>query len=270
MSYSTTRSVIKAFDLLQVMNKRPVSSVDYLYHETGISKPTIVRLLATLCDRGFVAKAPHRGAYVLTSLVKSLSDGYHSEPQIIEASGDIAIRLTKDLKWPLGIAVFERDAMVLQYSTIPYSPVSPYHSVLNRRYTMLGSALGRAYLAHCSPDERNAVIELLADSGSGREQGAVPNPEVIRHVMEFTKSSGYGLRDPSERPESYSIAVPIFDESRVIASMAVTWFRSAMRLNEAIDRFVAPMKEAASEISQSYIKLGAQTAQPQLFNSQVH
>jgi IclR family mhp operon transcriptional activator len=213
-----------------------------------------------MCERGFVTKGPQRGTYVLTSLVRTLSSGYHGQPRIIEAADEIAVRLTKEVKWPIGIAVFEHDAMVLQLSTIPHSPMSPYHSVLNRRYTMLGSALGRAYLAFCSTADRDLVMEVLKASDTSPDAGLAHEPATVGRILDLTRKCGYSLRDPSERPDSYSIAVPIFDDARVVASMAITWFRSALSVDEAVNRYVAPMKAAARAISEKYNSLSLQAS----------
>jgi Cu/Ag efflux pump CusA len=55
MGYEPVKSVVKALELLQALNRRPFSSVDNLYRDTAIPKPTLVRLLSTLVRRGFVA-----------------------------------------------------------------------------------------------------------------------------------------------------------------------------------------------------------------------
>ena len=61
--------------------------------------------------------------------------------------------------------------------------------------------------------------------------------------------------DTASASESYSIAVPIFDEEAVVASMAVTWFRSALSISEAVKRYFEPMQHAASAISARFHEL---------------
>lgn len=255
MAYEPVKSVVKVLELLQALNRRPFSSVDNLHHDTSIPKPTLVRLLSTLVKQGFVAKGPRKGTYVLTALVRSLSGGYHSEPQIIEAAAPICIPLTQEIKWPLGIAVFDHDAMVIQYSTIPYSPMAPYHSVLNLRYTMLGSAMGRAYVSYCSPEDLELILDILHSSENEADARMSYDTAAVSRIVETTRKQGYATRDPAERPDSYSIAVPIFDEDRVVASMAITWFRSALTLSDAVDRYGEPLKNAAFQISKRYENL---------------
>ena len=80
-SFPPVQSVVRAIELLQALNRQPVSTVDMLHRQTGFPKPSIVRLLQTLEAKGLVRHAPQPGAYFLTSGVTTLSSGYHSEPQ---------------------------------------------------------------------------------------------------------------------------------------------------------------------------------------------
>ena len=57
--------VLRALQILRVLNRQPVSSVDAIHKQTAIPKPTIVRLLQTLEADGLVRRAPQYGAYRL-------------------------------------------------------------------------------------------------------------------------------------------------------------------------------------------------------------
>src|SRR6478735_7300884 len=118
-SFPPVNSVVRALDLLEALNRRPISTVDDLYGQTGIPKPSIVRLLQTFEHRGLVRHAKQHGAYFLTSMVRTLSSGYHSEPRLIEASAALLDDLTRKVKWPLAMAIPDATAMIVRYSTIP-------------------------------------------------------------------------------------------------------------------------------------------------------
>jgi IclR family mhp operon transcriptional activator len=53
------------------------------------------------------------------------------------------------------------------------------------------------------------------------------------------------------RPESSTIAVPIFEGARVVATIGLTWFSSALPVDQAVARFLAPLQQASAEISQA-------------------
>jgi IclR family mhp operon transcriptional activator len=53
------------------------------------------------------------------------------------------------------------------------------------------------------------------------------------------------------RPESSTIAVPIFEGSRVVATIGLTWFSSALDVKEAVTRFLPPLRQASADISRA-------------------
>jgi IclR family mhp operon transcriptional activator len=238
--------VLRALQILRALNRQPVSSVAAIHQHTGIPKATIVRLLQTLEADGLVRRAPQYGAYYLTSEVTALASGYHSEPRIVEACSAVAEGMTRELKWPVSVAVLDGDGMIVRYSTIPNSPLSFFHSTINMRLSLVTQALGRAFLAFCAPTEQNALIETLARTSGEPITG---HEAAIRHMLAEVRERGYALRDPRVRPDSSTIAVPIFEDERVVATIGLTWFSSALTVEQAVSRFLAPLQKASVDIS---------------------
>src|ERR1700749_2415533 len=104
-------SVRRALQILHELNRERVSSVLRLHRATGLPKPTIVRLLNTLIALGYVVNDPRRGGYQVTSLVRSLSAGFHGDPLVVEAARPWAIGFTRKFHWPVAVAVLDRDAV---------------------------------------------------------------------------------------------------------------------------------------------------------------
>ncbi|MEO7938055.1 MAG: DNA-binding transcriptional regulator [Burkholderiaceae bacterium] len=246
--------VVRALKVLRALNGQPVSSLDTLYKLTGLPKPTLVRLLHTLESDGLVKRAPQYGAWYLTSEVRALASGYHSEPHLVEASSAIADALTQQLRWPVSVAVPDGDAVVVRYSTIPNSPLSFFHSTINMRLSMFDQALGRAWLAFCDAPAREALIALLLQNGISGQPPPGRDAE-IRHMLDAVRAQGYALRDPRVRPESSTIAVPVFDGPRVVASLGLTWFSSALNLTKATEEFHLPLRDSAGQIALALARL---------------
>lgn len=241
------------------MNERPVTSVNWLHMQLGLPRPSIVRLLQTLEAEGYVTHAPQRGAYLLTSKVQQLSSGFHGEPRVVETVAPLLDALTEEIKWPAAIAVPEFDAVVVRYSTIPSSPLALLHSTMGMRLSLVSRALGRAYLAFCEPDVREALISLAAKSGSDEDQPARQNRRTLDDTLELVRRQGYALRAPAVRPVSRSLAVPIFDANRVVAAAGITWFSSTMGNSEAVERYMPLLQEVARKVRET-LSRGARTA----------
>jgi IclR family transcriptional regulator, mhp operon transcriptional activator len=247
-SFPPVNSVVRALDLLQAMNSRPASTIDELHGQTGIPKPSIVRLLQTLEGRGLVRRAPKRGAYCLTSGVRALSSGYHSEPKLIEIASPLLDEMTRRLKWPLGIAMPNSDAVVIQYSTIHLSPLSLLHSTVGLRLSLVSRAHGRAFLAFCDENEQEALIRILQKSELPEDFPAREDA-AFRALLATIRSRGIATRHSMVRTVSNTLAVPVFEQSRVVGTVGLTFIASAMEAQEAIERYGADLRQLANNIS---------------------
>jgi IclR family mhp operon transcriptional activator len=242
------RSVERAIDVLQALNRRPVSTLHDLHCDTGLPKPSIVRLLHTLEAKGLAAHAASYGTYQLLGRVKSLSSGFHHEPLVIGVSEDILIDFTRREGWPLAVALFDLNAMVVRASTIPHTSLSLFHSSINMRLSMINSALGRAYLAYCLPNEQKIIIEIIKQANNPGDEGA-HDPKTVARVIEQVRARGYALRDPLMQPRSSTLAVPVMEGKRVAACLGMTWITTAMPLTKAVETYFPKLIATSEAIS---------------------
>ncbi len=250
-SFPPVQSVQRALGLLAELNKQRVTTVGELHHRTGLPKPTIVRLLETLMASGYVASDHRLRGYQVTSQVATLSSGFHGAPMVIEAARPWAIGLTRTLKWPVAIALLEKDAVVVRFSTIADSPVSPFHATINMRLSLMSRGLGRAYLAYCPRDERQLLVRMLASS-QDPEDRPKDLPKVVQQMVRSIRSKGYAERIAHAEPRSSNtVAVPIMNDGRVLATVGLTYFRSAVSREELLEHLVPALKEAGAGIERS-------------------
>lgn len=242
------RSVSRAIELLQALNQQSVSTIDDLYRRTGIPKATITRLLRTFESKDLVAQSSRFGAYHLASGVASLNSGYDGKSQSIELAIPLCDALTRQVKWPVTLALFDVDAMVVRYSTIPQSPLSLLHSSINLRRSMVGRALGRAYLAFCGRQEQQFIIDLLKASPHD-EDHLVHDTPALREILRSTRKQGYALRDPEFSERSCTMAIPVFHGKNIVATLGLTWFSSIMQPDIAVARYLDALRLTASRIS---------------------
>lgn len=249
MSSTPVRSIARAIDLLRALNRQPVSTVEALYAQTGIPKPTIVRMLRTFESQDLVRHAPKHGAYMLSSGVQSLASGFHGEPLIVQAAAPLLDALTLRIKWPVAVAILDEHAMIVRHSTIPLSPLALRHSTISMRLSLVTRALGRVYLAFCTPEQQQALLLALTASEAPEDQMA-RSPALVQRCLEEVRAAGYALRDPTVWPASNTLAVPVFDRHGVAASIGLTFFSSTMKPQQAVERHLGDLQETARRISQ--------------------
>ncbi|WEX10940.1 helix-turn-helix domain-containing protein [Chelativorans sp. AA-79] len=251
------RSVQRALAVLQELNLQPYTSIARLHARTGLPKPTLVRLLRTLEEAGFVENDQRLGGYQVSALVSSLSSGFHKEPMVVEAGRPWAIAVTRKHQWPVSISLLDRDAVVVRFSTVPDSAISPFHATVNMRLPLITRGMGLAYLAFTCEPEFELIVDMLRASDDP-EHALAHHSRELRRLVEHVRSVGYATRAPHVEPKnSNTIAVPIFgSDNKVKASLGLTYFTSAFKSQEeACARYAPVLKAAASEISQDLARL---------------
>ena len=254
-SGSPVESVRRALALLEELNRQRINSVQHLHEVTALPKSTIVRLLETLRLLGYVANDPRQGGYQVTSGVRTLSSGFHGDPLVVEAARSWAIEFTRRHKLPIGIAVFDRDAMVVRFSTTRESPMSPFHATVNMRLPLLTRAMGRAYIAFCPAAERKYILGIVARSAHPEDRAA-RHPEEVREIIARVRRNGFAERSPDVQPRSANtFSVPIRHGGKVLATLGVSYFISAMPKTKAIPSYVPPLLDLAKKIEASVADL---------------
>jgi IclR family mhp operon transcriptional activator len=250
------RSIERCLNVLLELNQQPINTIAQLHARTGLPKPTLVRILKTLEEAGYVENDSRQGGYQVTAMVTSLSSGYHKSPLVVEAGRAWAMAITRKYKWPIAIALPDFDRIIVRFSTVPDSPVSPFHSTVNRRLQLLTRGLGLAYIAFIENEEFELILDALMKSNDP-EDALSHHPEKLRRLLAQIRTAGYATRSSMVEPRnSNTIAVPIISEGRVLASLGLTYFTSAFSSEqEACARFVPILKSASVAITDDLARL---------------
>jgi IclR family mhp operon transcriptional activator len=209
-----------------------------------IPPSSVVRILETLCAEGYLTHISRRGGYAVTSKIQSLSSGFHGSLWLAELLRPLVDDLTRQYLWPFSMATLDRDAMVVQYSTIPLSPLAHVKTTLHKRLSLVSRAHGRAYIAFCSGRERRHLLKL-AVSNKHPENEVIANAREWRHLIRHTRRLGYGLRCSSVDPVTSTIAVPIvLTPGHVVATIGMTFFRKAVNDGKIV-AYAGALKSAA-------------------------
>lgn len=234
----TVESAARTLRLLEELNRHRVVSLDTLHKATSLPKSTLVRLLKSLGAMGYVVNDRRQGGYAVASRVKMLSNGFRGDPLVVEAARPWAIAFTRQHHWPVAIALRDGLSMAVRFSTIPDSPVSPFYATVNSRLSLLGRALGRAYVAFCPPRERTDLMDMLAASSEPEDAPARDRGRTLA-MLAAIRRQGHAERDPLVEPRSSgTIAVPIVVGDKVLATAGMSYFKSAIRDEEIAARYI--------------------------------
>lgn len=242
------RSVTRALSLLRAMNAEPSTSLHQLYLQLGLPKATLSRLLGTLIREGYVQAEGVAGRYRLAAKVLELAGGYTQRSLIVDIGSPLALRVTREIRWPLAIGTLDGDAVVVRFSTMPYSPLAVHATTLGQRLGLLDTAMGRAYLAHCDARERAALFELLA---AAAPDGQLTGQRELEADLRLVRHEGYAVRLPNARRSSATIAVPVMSGASVLATLCLTTFGRLMT-PRMIRQHLPVLRDTAQAMASAY------------------
>lgn len=246
-SYPPVNAVCRALHVLKVANEKWIVTVNSIHAETGIPRPTIVRILETFMHEGYVVRDNMCGGYRVTQKVVELSAGYGGISRVIEIARPLSIGLTRQIKWPIGLGVIDDNAIEIVFWTGTISPVVHTNTVLGKRPDLFKSAMGRAYMAFCDDDERERHIARMR-----RQMPAefdAKDEALFRQHLERARSAGYAMRDPRTEPARMTtFSVPLLEKGKVAAVMSVSFFTSSVAQKDVKNAVLKPLIETRLNI----------------------
>ncbi len=254
----TIRGLERGLRVLRALQDRPIASLHDIYRQTGISKPSLLRILQTLEQSGLVSRRLADGHYRISTNLSHLARKRDRYDTVAEAAAPVLDRLCQKLSWPSDLIVPAGDHMELRESSRLRTPfVTQFmHDRVGTPVNWVLSAVGRAYLAYCPETERQKILSLLRKSDQP-ENLLARDTKRMERILAETRSRGYATRDPSfvggaygrQIPDGLSaIAVPLPDRGRVHGVINLLWIRAARTVEEMAREHLADLQAAAAEI----------------------
>lgn len=249
------RSLSRGIAVLQAINRGGSLTMMEIARTSGIPYPTACRIVQTLLFEGLVEQEPARKYYRPTALVQTLAQGFQEQGQLVQIARPKLVELTHALGWPISLSTAVGPSMVIRDSThsitaLTFSQYHPGYSL-----PILECASGLAYLAFSAADHRRRILETLRRTATAQHAHMInviangARVEEIRAQGFASRGNNRFTRDPGR---TSSIAVPIMQSYRVLGVLTLAFFSSSMAMQQAVDDFVEPLKEAARHIASSY------------------
>lgn len=250
----TIETLRRGLEILALLHqKSPISQAD-IARQTGLSKAVVHRMLYTLQGEGFARVS-------LGDQLWRAAGGPDEPPQansaeaLARASLPALLRLCDTVFWPSDVATYSNGAMRIVEHTRRNTPFV-ISRIVAPRIHVLPSALGRAIVAWATPDERARILAELRNSPHVRDKIA-NDLSAVEGMIAKTLELGYATRDLSHFGKARrtarisEIAVPVFQEDKVVAAINLCWATSAMSENEFVQENIRFLRDAADEISQA-------------------
>jgi IclR family mhp operon transcriptional activator len=239
----TVSALHKGLGILRLLNEEGISQIRQLHEATAMPKPTIVRMLETLAEAGYVTRNAE-GGYRVTAQVLALSAGYDFNADLLRAARPVLDKLREENAWPADLAIFDRDAMVIMNTGTNPGTLSANRRV-GTRLPATVTALGRAYLAFLPEDELIRLLAQLEKKGDA----AARKPDQFLRQMALARRRGYAICNQELARTTRAVAVPVLVDGLPVATFNMMAVANALSMEKAEALFAPVLKRAARRIA---------------------
>jgi len=253
-SYTPVIAATRVLDVLVAVNSlRDNATVGAVPQYTKINKPTIVRMLETLIQAGYVTRSLDDNTYHVTGRTLMLSSAFDRHKLIGAVVGPLLNEFRQVIDWPSDVAIMDQASMLVIETSRQCGPMS-FHRTPGYRAPVLGTSLGRAYLAHSTDDELSSILEIVR-SDPAPWNDIAHDRHALDDALANIRKEGHATMDPRYSRAQYSdrvssIGVAIRTSGTVFASINVIYLRNTLSASAARDTLVGPLRQAADRMAQ--------------------
>lgn len=196
----------RGFEVLQCIADagKPLGNAE-ISQLTGIPRPTVTRLVATLVGLGHVRAAPGSERFELAAGVVGLAQAFLGGLDVRGAARPHLVALAESTGASSLLGVRDGEEMLVIEAARSRSAVASLAADVGTRMALATSALGRAWLAGVDTPTRNAVLSQLKRPRGSR----TPIDGDFDAMLAEARAQGYALSLGDWHPAINAVAVPV-------------------------------------------------------------
>jgi IclR family mhp operon transcriptional activator len=216
----TVRAVARALTILELLTRHQALGLEELHQLAQLPKPTLVRLLSTLQERGWIWRRLCDRRYTLSAERLAGDDALRFRQRLSECAAPQLQALSERTGLVADLALFTGQRMELLDSAIPLRWRNLYRGQRSGATPHLcHSAMGRALVGELDIDTRRQL--------AGQDRRLARELEAIQRQ---TRSAGCGIRTEGYWEYGWrlpfairALALPLFYHGRPVGSIALHW-----------------------------------------------
>ncbi len=247
------RAITRGIAVLSAVSRDGPITMMNISKSANVPYPTACRIVQTFLHEGLIEREPARKRYRVTSLVQTLATGFQTEDQLVAVARPHLEELCKEVSWPISLATRVGTRMMVRDSTHKMTSLTFTNYYPGYTLPIAECATGKAYLAHCSDEERQTIYEAwqATDNEASRMGLLMLSDDVVLNQI---RTEGYAMQARNlynEEPgKTSSLAVPVNDANGdLMGSLAMIYFASALKPDQAVAEFLPNMQKAAENIA---------------------
>jgi len=236
------QSVARAMTTLEtIASQGGVLGVSQIAARSGLSVPTVHRIVRTLVDLGYLRQEPSR-LYALGPRLLLLADS--SSATMRSTAQRHLARLVDELGETANLAVLD-GSQVAYVAQVPSRHAMRMFTEVGKRVLPHCTAVGKALLLDMPPDELRVLLQR--NGMPRRTEMTITDPEVYVEHLSAAATEGFTLDDGEQEVGVRCVAVPVRDAP---VRLALSISGPAPRMTpELVQRAVPLLQDVAADFS---------------------
>ncbi|GAA0825511.1 hypothetical protein GCM10009112_01670 [Marinomonas arenicola] len=253
---SGVQSLARGLKVLAAVNEFTPATVTQIVASTGFPKATVIRLLKTLKNEGYIDLNPEAGGYKTLPKVRLLASSMISDNSFAVSARQFLNDFAQILKWPSDLLIAEGSSMVVQASNRDTAPIH-IKRFEQGRFSLLLSASGIAYLSALPAKKRQEVVKATVKLQPSSEDLELLTEKVMQEIA-HCQQNGFAVTDYHAPIEgTRAVAIPLLYEGEPFGALAMLFIRDAVS-DEQLQTFLLPqLRDAAGAVARLYQQHGA-------------
>lgn len=241
----------RGLDVMLAIQRSSAVTLQELHRQTGLSKATLLRILKTLQQAGWVERNELEKRYVPTSATGQSGAAAAWRTRLTALAASPRATLQRLVPWPIDLGVRDGTAMLILDTDRPRNGLAVNYRALGFRPPMLLSSLGRCYLAFCPEDERREILAALARSPNDFDRGARrPTASAAWWRTHATRAMRRATPSTSlDSPDRFgAVSVPVRLGDQVVGCLSCAWLPAVKSEREIVTAHLGDLQQAAQSI----------------------
>ncbi len=239
----TIRSVMIAFNIIEVLQERKHVGITELATELGHSKSTIYSHLQTLTERNYLVQEPE--GYRLSLRVLDIANRVREQV----GNYDVITKEVDELAATTGEIVqfgIEEHGMVSYLYKASGDQAVETRSRVGIQQPMYSTSLGKTILAFMPADRTATIVSNAAYEAN--TPNTITEPDALRAELDRIESQGYGVDDEENIQGLRCVSAPVRHEETVLGAISITGPSSRFSDDRIHGEFSDHVKRAANVI----------------------
>lgn len=223
----------------------PTLGVGELSEVTGLSKPTVRRILLTLERLGYAHASA--GRFALTPKVLALGYAYLSSVQLTDVARPLMEELTDRLAMGTSLAALDGHDVVY-VDRVQRGRITSVNLAVGTRLPAHATAMGHVLLANLPATEAERFFESA--SLQALTEWTLTDAAPLRERLALVRRRGWDVVDQELEIGRRSAAAPVVDgDGRVISALALSCGTLEWSMDRIANELVGPLRATAQAIS---------------------